>query len=104
MTLVDGSFNTFRQLILPLAMSSESVMHMVLALGALSLHAASVAAGRNDHRLYTVALRHKHRSMQLLRRHIAQAETAANDQNLIVILMLCVFEVCILAIPRYWAR
>ncbi|KAL1969319.1 hypothetical protein VTN77DRAFT_9511 [Rasamsonia byssochlamydoides] len=87
MTLVDGSFNTFRQLILPLALSSESVMQMVLALGALSLN----AAGRDG--LYTIALRHKHRSMQLLRRHIARTETAANDQNLVVILMLCVFEI-----------
>jgi hypothetical protein len=87
MALIDGSQNVFRQLILPLALSSESVMQMVLALGALSLN----ATGRED--LYTVALRHKQRSIQLLRKHIAQAETAVNDQNLIVILMLCVFEV-----------
>jgi len=63
-------------------------MHMVLALGALTL----TAAGRHD--LYTVALRHKHRSIQLLRRDIGQPETAVSDYNLITILMLCVFEVC----------
>lgn len=87
MTLVDDPSNAFRQIILPLSLRSESVMHMVLALGALTL----TAAGRHD--LYTVALRHKHRSIQLLRRDIGQPETAVSDYNLITILMLCVFEI-----------
>ncbi|KAL2006014.1 hypothetical protein VTN00DRAFT_9668 [Thermoascus crustaceus] len=87
MTLVDDSSNAFRHIILPISLSSESVMQMVLALGALTL----TAAGQHD--LYPVALRHKHRTIQLLRHDIGQPETAVSDYNLIAILMLCVFEI-----------
>ncbi|KAH8704043.1 fungal-specific transcription factor domain-containing protein [Talaromyces proteolyticus] len=85
--LLDSSTNLFRHLVLPLALSNEAVMHMVLAIGALSLTA------RGQRHLYLTALRHKQRSMQLLREYIASnAVSAANDANVIVVLMLCVFE------------
>lgn len=88
--LLDSSSNFFRHMILPLALSDETVMHMVLATGALAL----VAKGQQH--LYPTALRHKQRSMQLLRKQIsADAFASATDANIIVILMLCVFEVCL---------
>lgn len=63
-------------------------MHMVLALSALSLAATGQA------QYYPSALRHKQRSMRLIREQIASdAISAANDANVIVILMLSVFEV-----------
>lgn len=91
MTLVDYSSNAFRQIILPLSLNDELVMQNVLALGALALS----ASGQKD--IYTVALRHKHRSIQLLRHKISNPETAVDDYSLISILMLCVFDVCDLA-------
>lgn len=88
--LLDSSTNLFRRLILPLATTNETVMHMVLALSALSL----TATGQTW--FYPSALRHKQRGMQLIREQIASnAIAAANDANVIVILMLCVFEVSV---------
>lgn len=61
---------------------------MVLALSALSL----AATGQPQY--YPSALRHKQRSMRLIREQIASdAVSAANDANVIVVLMLSVFEV-----------
>lgn len=86
--LLDSPTNLFRNLILPLATTNETVMHMVLALSALSL----AATGQPQY--YPSALRHKQRSMRLIREQIASdAVSAANDANVIVILMLSVFEV-----------
>ncbi|KAF3402394.1 hypothetical protein DPV78_003854 [Talaromyces pinophilus] len=86
--LLDSPTNLFRNLILPLATTNETVMHMVLALSALSL----AATGQPQH--YPSALRHKQRSMRLIREQIASgAVSAANDANVIVILMLSVFEI-----------
>jgi hypothetical protein len=63
-------------------------MHMVLALSALALAATGQA------QYYPSALRHKQRSMRLIREQIASdAVAAANDANVIVVLMLSVFEV-----------
>lgn len=90
--LLDSPTNLFRNLILPLATINETVMHMVLALSALSLAATGQA------KYYPSALRHKQRSMRLIREQIASdAVSAANDANVIVVLMLSVFEV---RIPR----
>ncbi|KAL3713375.1 hypothetical protein TMatcc_002078 [Talaromyces marneffei ATCC 18224] len=86
--LLDSPTNLFRNLILPLATTNETVMHMVLALSALSL----AATGQTQY--YPLALRHKQRSMRLIREQIASnAISAANDANVIVILMLSVFEI-----------
>lgn len=86
--LVDSPSNFFRHMILPLALSDETVMHMVLAIGAIAL------AAKGHHHLYHTALRYKQRSMQLLRKQIsADAFASATDANIIVILMLCIFEV-----------
>ncbi|EED14834.1 conserved hypothetical protein [Talaromyces stipitatus ATCC 10500] len=86
--LLDSSTNLFRNLILPLATTNETVMHMVLALSALSL------SSTGQTRYYPLALRHKQRSMRLIREQIAfDAMSAANDANVIVILMLSVFEI-----------
>lgn len=88
--LLDSSTNLFRNLILPLATINEIVMHMLLAVSALSL----AATGHTQY--YSLALRHKQRAMRLIREQIAfDAISAANDANVIVILMLCVFEVSI---------
>lgn len=96
MTLVDYGRNAFRQIILPLSLNDELVMETVLALGALALSA------RGHENTYIIALRHKHRSIRLLRDKIRSVETAANDYNLIAILLLCVFDVCFLALQSYW--
>jgi Fungal specific transcription factor domain len=86
--LLHSSTNLFRSLILPLATANESVMHMVLALSALSLTATT----QKPH-FYPIALRHKQRTMQLIREQIALNDIgAANNANVIVILMLCIFE------------
>ncbi|KAJ9213865.1 transcriptional regulator family: Fungal Specific TF [Paecilomyces variotii] len=87
MTLVDYRYNAFRQIILPLSLNDDLVMETVLALGALALS----ATGQEN--IYTVALRHKHRSIRILRQKISNIETAVNDYNLIAILMLCVFDI-----------
>jgi hypothetical protein len=87
-------------MILPLALSDETVMHMVLAIGALAL------AAKGQQQLYPTALRHKQRSMQLLRKQIStDAFSSATDANVIVILMLCIFEVYFAhAILKYIVR
>ncbi|KAJ5889579.1 hypothetical protein N7504_010389 [Penicillium tannophilum] len=59
---------------------------MIFAVGALSL----ALSGRSE--LYPVALRFKIRSIQLLRCEISSDESAVNDHNLMVILLLCIFE------------
>ena len=87
--LLDSSTNLFRNLIIPLATTKDSIMHMILALSALSLTTAEGKA-----HFYPMALRHKQRCMQLIREEIASnVIAAANNANLIVILMLCMFEV-----------
>ncbi|OKL55859.1 hypothetical protein UA08_08879 [Talaromyces atroroseus] len=64
-------------------------MHMVLALSALSLTAIT---GKPHY--YPIALRHKQRTMQLIREQIALNDiAAASNANVIVILMLCMFEI-----------
>ncbi|GAD95054.1 conserved hypothetical protein [Paecilomyces variotii No. 5] len=87
MTLVDCRHNAFRQIILPLSLQDELVMETILALGALALSA------RGHENTYITALRHKHRSLRLLRDKIRNVETAVNDYNLIAILILCVFDI-----------
>lgn len=87
MTLIDGPSNAFRQIILPIALQNPIVLNMIFAVGALSL----ALSGRSE--LYPVALRFKIRSIQLLRCEISSDESAVNDHNLMVILLLCIFEV-----------
>lgn len=87
MTLVDDSSNAFRRVVLPLALQSPIVLNMVFALGALSL----AHTGRN--KFHSIALHYKVQSIRLLRHNISHPISALNDFNLIVIVMLCVFDV-----------
>lgn len=87
MTLIDGPSNAFRQIILPIALRKPIVLNMAFAIGALSL----ALSGRSE--LYSVALRYKIQSIQLLRCEISSVESAVNDHNLMAILLLCMFEV-----------
>ena len=65
-------------------------MHLVLALGALSLSATKAFDAQ---KYYTIALNHKHRSLQLVQRNLQSASGAVSDHNLIAIMMLCVLDV-----------
>ncbi|KAJ6029951.1 fungal-specific transcription factor domain-containing protein [Penicillium canescens] len=86
MTLVDDSSNAFRRVVLPLALQNPIVLNMVFALGALSL----AHTGRN--KFLSIALHYKVQTIRLLRHNISHPTSALNDFNLIVVVMLCVFE------------
>ncbi len=68
LTLVDDSSNCYRQIILPLSVSHESVMRSILAVGALylSLNQPSTSAD-----YYSLALHQKQKTLRQLRIVIA---------------------------------
>ncbi len=90
LTLVDDSSNCYRQIILPLSMSYESVMRSILAVGALylSLHQSPASVD-----YYSLALEQKQRTLRQLRVDIASSNGKSNNHVLVSMLMLCLFDV-----------
>ncbi|KAE8448733.1 hypothetical protein EG329_008948 [Mollisiaceae sp. DMI_Dod_QoI] len=90
LTLVDDSSNCYRQIILPLSMSYESVMRSILAVGALylSLHQSPASVD-----YYSLALEQKQRTLRQLRVDIASSNEKSNNHVLVSMLMLCLFDI-----------
>lgn len=90
LTLVDDGSNCYRQLILPLSMSHESVMRSILAVGALylSLNQTSTLVD-----YYSLALQQKQKTLHQLRNDIASFNGGSKDHVLVSMLMLCLFDI-----------
>jgi hypothetical protein len=89
LTLVNDSSNCYRQIILPLSVTSDSVMISLLAVAALYL-----SLGDTEGYYYAAALGHKQRALSALRRALASSNGAlSKNQILVSMLMLCLFDV-----------
>lgn len=89
LTLVDDGSNCYRQIILPLSMSHESVMRSILAVGALYLSLNQTSTSVN---YYSMALQQKQKTLHQLRNDIASFNGGSNDHILVSMLMLCLFD------------
>ena len=88
LTLVDDTSNAYRQIVMPLSVSHESVMKSLLAVGALYL-----SLNQPSPETYALALQHKQRTLASLRRDVASLGQGPRNHILISMLMLCLFDV-----------
>lgn len=84
-----------------MSMTHESIMQLVLALGALSLSKSktSLSTAENYH---AVALGHKQRSLQYLQQDLKSVVGPGSDHNLVAILLLSVLDVSINPLMKWW--
>ncbi|CZR51396.1 uncharacterized protein PAC_01271 [Phialocephala subalpina] len=90
LTLVDDASNCYRQIILPLSMSHESVMRSILAVGALHLSLNQTSTTLD---YYSLALQQKQKTLHQLRNDIASSNGGSNNHILVSMLMLCLFDI-----------